>query len=253
MSNPVQLDSLERSDREDEMGNLLDEIGVENAWEVGPALVSAGFTLDELATLREQIGEDALPSVLCWLAGVINAVELLDSIEQTSRRISDLVGAIKEYTYMDRAPVQDDVDIQRGLDTTLKMLNHKLKNINVIRDYDPDLPKVTANGSSLNQVWTNLIDNAIDAMKGGGTLHIITRDENEFVMVEVKDSGTGIPADVQPHIFEPFFTTKEVGSGTGLGLDITLRIIRQHNATIEVQSKPGETRFIVRIPVHGSA
>ena len=150
---------------------------------------------------------------------------------------------------MDRAPTTDDVDLQRGLETTLKVLNHKLKNINVIRDYDPTLPRISGNGSDLNQVWTNLIDNASAAMNGKGILQIITRNENVFAMVEITDSGTGIPADVLPHIFEPFFTTKDVGAGTGLGLDACYRIIQQHDGTIEVQSQPGQTRFIVRIPV----
>ena len=170
-------------------------------------------------------------------------------MEQSTKRVSDLVSAIKEYTYMDRARIVDDVDLQHGLETTLKVLNHKLKNINVIRDYDPTLPKVTGNGSDLNQVWTNLIDNASDAMNGQGTLQIITRNENEFAMVEITDSGKGIPPEVLPHIFSPFFTTKGVGAGTGLGLDTSYRIIQQHNATIEVQSEPGRTRFIVRIPI----
>jgi signal transduction histidine kinase len=159
------------------------------------------------------------------------------------------VVAIKEYTYMDRAPLAGDVDLQRGLETTLKVLNHKLKNINVVRDYDPTLPKITGNGSELNQVWTNLIDNACDAMNGRGTLQIITRNENTFAMVEITDDGNGIPPEVMPHIFEPFFTTKDVGAGTGIGLDTSYRIIQQHNGTMEVQSQPGRTRFIVRIPV----
>src|SRR5690606_18912532 len=134
-------------------------------------------------------------------------------------RSSDLVVAVKEYTYMDRARTASDVDLERGLEITLKVLNHKLKYINVIRDYDPTLPKVIGHGSDLNQVWTNLIDNASDAMQGRGTLQIITRNENRFAMVEIADSGSGIPPEVLPHIFEPFFTTKDVGIGTGLGLD----------------------------------
>ncbi len=250
VTNPVTLDALERADREDQVGTWLDEIGVERAFEIAPILVKAGVTGDELASLCEAVGQDAAPYVLGWLGHVAATYELLDSVEQTTRRMSDLVGAIKDYTYMDRAPAQDDVDLHRGLDTTLKVLNHKLKRIQVIRDYDPDLPKVSGSGSSLNQVWTNLIDNAIDAMKGEGLLHVITRRENQYAMVEIRDSGPGIPPEVMPHIFEPFFTTKEVGSGTGLGLDIVYRIIRQHSATIEVQSRPGETRFIVRLPGH---
>jgi len=152
---------------------------------------------------------------------------------------------------MDRARIVDAVDLERSLEMTLKVLNHKLKNITVIRDYDANLPKVTGSGGDLNQVWTNLIDNASDAMKGAGTLEIITRNEVDFAMVEITDSGSGIPPEILPHIFTPFFTTKGVGAGTGLGLDISYRIIQQHNATIEVQSQSGRTRFIVRIPVAG--
>ncbi|MEO8397201.1 MAG: ATP-binding protein, partial [Chloroflexota bacterium] len=184
-----------------------------------------------------------------WLGHTLTVTELLDGVEQSTKRVSDLVGAIKEYTYMDRARVVGDVDLQHGLETTLKVLNHKLRNIQVIRDYDTTIPTVIGNGSDLNQVWTNLIDNASDAMKGQGTLQIITRNENEFAMIEITDSGAGIPPDVLPHIFSPFYTTKGVGAGTGLGLDISYRIIQQHKATIEVQSEPGRTRFIVRIPV----
>jgi len=145
--------------------------------------------------------------------------------------------------------------LHRGLDNTLRVLNHKIKKAKVVRDYDPELPKVMARGGELNQVWTNLIDNAIDALLSANTadatVHLITRCENDYAMVEVTDNGPGIPADVVPHLFEPFFTTKEVGKGTGLGLDIAYRIIQQHNGTIVVDSQPGSTRFIVRLPVAG--
>jgi signal transduction histidine kinase len=249
VSHPIALSPLDRSDREEAIGNWLDEINISNSWEMSPVLVNAGFSLDELSEVYDQIGEEIAPQVISWLGHVLMVTELIDDVEQSTKRISDLVVAIKEYTYLDRAPVAGDVDLQRGLETTLKVLNHKLKNINVVRDYDPSLPKITGNGSELNQVWTNLIDNACDAMNGRGTLEIITRNENTFAMVEITDSGSGIPTEVLPHIFEPFFTTKDVGAGTGIGLDTSYRIIRQHNATIEVQSQPGRTRFIVRIPV----
>jgi signal transduction histidine kinase len=249
VSNPPVLSPLDRRDREESIGSWLDELGIPNAWEIAPVMVGAGFTVDELSELAEQIGAQFAPQVIAWLSHILSVTELLDNVEQSTKRISDLVGAIKEYTYMDRARTVDNVDLQQGLETTLKVLNHKLKNIKVIRDYDATLPRITGNGSDLNQVWTNLIDNASDAMKGEGTLQIITRNENEFAMVEIADSGVGIPPEVLPHIFAPFFTTKGVGAGTGLGLDTSYRIIQQHNATIEVQSQPGHTRFIVRIPV----
>ena len=249
VSHPPTLNPLERRDREEALGDWLDAKGISDAWEIAPVLVGVGFTLDELSELSDQMGLQYAQQVITWLGHTLSATELLDTVEQSTKRVSDLVSAIKEYTYMDRARVVDDVDLQHGLETTLKVLNHKLKHINIIRDYDPTLPKISGSGSDLNQVWTNLIDNASDAMNGQGTLQIITRNENEFAMVEITDSGKGIPPEVLPHIFSPFFTTKGVGSGTGLGLDTSYRIIQQHNATVEVQSEPGRTRFIIRIPI----
>jgi signal transduction histidine kinase len=246
---PPTLTPLERSDRQDAIGGWLEEHDIDNGWDIAPALVNAGFTLDELSDLADQVGAQAAPRVIAWLGNSLTVTELLDGVEQSTKRISDLVTAIKEYTYMDRAMIAEDVDLQRGLEITLRVLNHKLRNVTVIRDYDPTLPKISGYGSELNQVWTNLIDNAVDAMQGEGTLHVITRNENAFAMVEVSDTGSGIPAEILPRIFDPFFTTKDVGAGTGLGLDTCYRIIQQHGGTMEVQSQPGKTRFIVRIPV----
>jgi signal transduction histidine kinase len=172
----------------------------------------------------------------------------LDEIEMSTRRISDLVGAVKEYTYRDQGKLQE-VDIHKGLENTLTVLNHKLRSVRVVRTFDPQLPKIAGRGSELNQVWTNLLDNAIDAVHGKGTIWVETRCENNFVMVEIRDDGVGIPEENRARLFEPFFTTKDVGVGTGLGLDISYRIVRQHGGTIEVWSKPGETRFIVRLPI----
>jgi len=243
------LSPLDRSDREDAIGSWLEEKGISSGWEIAPVLVNEGFTLDELSDIFDQVGSQVAPRLITWLSHVLTAIEIINTVEQATKRISDLVVAVKEYTYMDRAPITGDVDLQRGLETTLKVLNHKLKHINIVRDYDSTLPRIVGNGSDLNQVWTNLIDNASDAMKGSGTLQIITRNENTFAMVEITDSGSGISPEAMPHIFEPFFTTKDVGAGLGLGLDTSYRIIQQHNATIDVQSQPGQTRFIVRIPV----
>lgn len=245
------LSPLERSRREDEISDWLDEIGVSKGWEVSPVYVNAGVTLDDLQALLEQYPQDSRDEMAQWFSCAIEAASLLDEIQESSKRISDLVAAIKEYTYMDQAPTQE-VDIHKNLENTLRMLNHKLKNTKIDRVYDPELPLIVGRGSELNQVWMNLIDNAIDAMKGEGTLRLITRPENDFVMIEVADNGPGIPLDIQQHIFEPFFTTKDVGVGTGMGLDISYRIIKQHNGTIEVQSHPGNTRFIVRIPVNSN-
>jgi signal transduction histidine kinase len=241
------LSPLEQSDRELVMEDWLNEQAVNNAWEIAPIYVTAGVTIDELQPLVAMM-PTAKPTLLVWLCEWLTASGLLDEIEQSARRISELVSAIKSYTYMDQGKWQD-VDIHHDLDNTLLILKHKLKNIQVERNFCSDLPRIAARGSELNQVWTNLIDNAVDAMNGNGTLALITRYENNFVMVEITDTGPGVPAHVLPHIFEPFFTTKEVGKGTGLGLDITYRIIQQHRGTIEVQSKPGQTRFIVRLPL----
>jgi len=248
------LPPLERSDREEKLIAWLeapppDGAGIAAAWELAPAFVSAGVTLEQLRDWAGELPAEALAPVLQWLNETLCAAEMMAEIEESTRRISDLVGAVKEYTYMDQAVFQE-VDIHKGLDNTLTVLGYKLKKINVIREYDPNLPCVLARGSDLNQVWTNLIDNAIDALNEEGTIWLITRCENDYVMVEVADDGPGIPEEVKPHLFEPFFTTKEVGIGTGLGLDISYRIVSQHNGSIEAQSNPGRTRFIVRLPVN---
>jgi signal transduction histidine kinase len=178
---------------------------------------------------------------------------MLAEIESSTSRISDLVLAIKEYTYMDQAPVQN-VDIVKSLETTLTILNHKLKHgVEVKRDYQKIPLMVNSFGSELNQVWTNLIDNAIGAMGGKGILRVRTFREDTCVVVEIGDNGPGIPPDVEPHIFEPFFTTKGVGQGTGLGLDTVQRIVRKHRGNIQVDSQPGDTRFQIRLPLSEAA
>jgi len=177
---------------------------------------------------------------------------IADELEQSTARISDMIKAIKEYSYMDQASLQE-VDIPRSLDTTLTIMHHKLKRgIAVTREYEPDLPKVMAYGSELNQVWTNLIDNAADAMKESGKLKIRAVRESDYVLVEIADNGPGIPPEVQSRIFEPFFTTKGVGEGTGLGLDIVYRILRKMHGLISVKSVPGDTRFQVRVPIQAA-
>ncbi len=242
------LSPLEQSSREDDLSVWLDNQGVADGWSLAETFVSAGLAAEDFAPLVDQFPSDALAAVLAWLHSTLEAVSLLDTIEQSTQRIADLVAAIKSYTYRDQAPVQD-VDIRQGLENTLTVLRHKLGDVHVVRQYDSALPRINARGGELNQVWTNLIDNAIDAMHGQGTLTIITRAEAEFIMVEIADTGPGIPPDVLPRLFEPFFTTKPLGSGTGLGLDISYRIIQQHQGTIEVRSEPGHTRFIVRLPL----
>lgn len=247
LETPV-LGALAQSEREDALADWLDERGVADGWEMAESFVTAGLTADDLDELLTDIPDDQIEAVLTWFHDAMDAVTLLDEIEQGSSRISDLVRAIKSYTYMDQGEVQD-INVHEGIDNTLTVLRHKLGAINVVREYDPDLPIIQARGSELNQVWTNLLDNAIDALADSGEIRLITRRETDFIMVEVADNGPGIPEDIQERIFEPFFTTKDVGVGTGLGLDISYRIVQQHHGTMELRSEPGNTRFIVRLPV----
>ncbi len=245
------LSTLVLSDREEAIEAWLSEQGVVNGWEIAATFAAAHVDREELAQLIAPLPTASVADLMLWLCESISAGELMTEIGQGTQRISDLVGAIKSYTYMDQGTLQE-VDLHRDLDNTLLVLKHKLKNITVNRQYDQVLPHILARGAELNQVWTNLLDNAIDAMGGSGIIQLITRSENNFVMVEVTDNGPGIPADVLPRLFEPFFTTKEVGSGTGLGLDISYRIVQQHNGNITVDSVPGRTRFIVRLPLRQS-
>jgi signal transduction histidine kinase len=241
------LSPLEQADREDQLCDWLNGLGEAEGWEMAANFVKADLTLADLQELATDLPPGSETTALHWLDSALYAASLLQEIEGSTTRVSELVTAVKSYTFMDQAPIQR-MDINQGLDDTLMVMSHKLRDIDVNRAYDPELPSITANGSQLNQVWTHLIDNAVDAMAGRGELTIITRNENDFVMVEVKDNGPGIPADAQERIFEPFFSTKDVGAGTGLGLDITYRIVKQHKGTIEFHSKPGQTRFIVRLP-----
>lgn len=224
-------------------------------------LVESEAKIEELESLEHEIGRDTLRAVLEQVTAQLSTARLTSEIETSTGRISELVCAIKEYTYMDRAPVQQ-VDLHKSLESTLVILNHKIRkaNIEVARDYADDLPAITAHGSELNQVWTNLLDNAIDAMRGEGKsagaeanikrlmIHTERKDERE-ICVEITDTGGGIPEDVQSHIFDPFFTTKGVGEGTGLGLDTAYRIVRKHHGQITFESHPGRTSFTVRLPV----
>ena len=202
-----------------------------------------------LDAVRRNVAEPALQRV----SALVEINDLLAELENSTSKISDLVRAVKEYSYMDQAPVQD-VDLTKGLENTLTIMAHKLrKGVTIKRDYNPTPLLVNSYGSDLNQVWTNIIDNAIDAMDGHGELRIKTFAEGDSAVVEIGDSGPGIPPDIQSRIFEPFFTTKGVGDGTGLGLDTTLRIVRKHRGSINVTSVPGDTRFQVRLPAVGLA
>jgi signal transduction histidine kinase len=248
-----QLDPLAQSDLEDALTEWLEDHGVEDAWRLASPLANAGIGPERLDAIASRIGQDEMADVLPWIDGMLSLAELLDQVEQSTARISELVASIKEYSYMDQAP-QQEIDLHEGLESTLKMLSHKLRkaNVDVVREYDRALPRVCAYGSELNQVWTNLIDNAIDAMKdkGKGTLTLRTSRHHEEAIVEIVDDGPGIPEPVQTRIFEPFFTTKGVGEGSGLGLDIARRIVKtRHKGEIRFESKPGGTTFEVRLPI----
>ncbi|MBA3440970.1 MAG: cyclic nucleotide-binding domain-containing protein [Pyrinomonadaceae bacterium] len=243
------ISALAQSDHEDELITWLDEQGIEDGWKMAPTLVEAGVDGKGLERALKQTGSEALADVLTRFAAQLSTAKLVSDIKTSTGRIAELVGAIKEYTYMDQSPVQE-VDVHKGLDNTLLILKYKLKNkgINVVREYAENLPRITAYGSELNQVWTNLIDNAVDAMTKGGELKIHTKREPTDLLVEIRDNGAGIPPEVQTRIFEPFYTTKPVGEGTGLGLDAVLRIVRKHHGNIRVESRPGDTCFQVRLP-----
>ncbi len=243
------LSTVDAGDREDALADRLEEAGVAEAWELAPVLATAG--LDE-AWLDRAIacGGEAAPDAIRWLVAGLDIEGLVGEIRTSAGRISALVGAMKEYSHLD-SPAFASIDVHDGLESTLVILGHKLKTgVKVVRDYDRSLPSICAQAGELNQVWTNLIDNAVDAMGGKGTLTVRTGREQDGVVVEVGDTGPGVPAELQRRIFEPFFTTKDVGHGTGLGLDISYRIVvRRHHGDIRVESEPGNTRFRVLLPL----
>jgi signal transduction histidine kinase len=251
------LSPLEASDLEDAIGDWLDEQGVSGGWDLAATFAQAGLDTGWLsqvvATLSEPPGScdrQALDGALRWLGYTVETELLMNEIGDSVTRISSLVGAARQYSQLDRAPYQV-VDIHDLLDSTLVMLAGKIgPGITVVKDYDPGLPRIPAYPGELNQVWTNLIDNAVAAMNGAGTLMVRTALDRGQVLIEFADTGPGIPPDIQPRIFEPFFTTKPVGQGTGLGLDISWRIVvNRHHGDLRAVSVPGDTRFQVRLPL----
>ena len=247
---PTPSDPLSLSDQEGELQEWLEDHGVEQAWEFSPVLVSFGWDRDALERLAEHFSSARLPVVVRWLAAGSSVYGLLEEVVKSAEELSEIVKAVKTYSYLDQAPIQD-VDIRESLENTLVILRPKLKaGISITRDYADDVPRIEAYGSELNQVWTNIIDNAIDAMQGQGELVLRAYTKDGEVAVETIDNGPGIPPEVQPRIFEPFFTTKAPGAGTGLGLHIAYNIVvHKHRGQIQVTSKPGETCFRVVLPV----
>ena len=243
-------DPLVRADREQALSSWLARHGIVRAWTIAPPLAAAGVDLAWCERAASILEGSALAPGLEWVASTFSAATLLGEVKESTRRISELVAAVRSYSQLDRASMQQ-IDVTDGLDSTLVMLGHKLRDgVTVVREYSADVPRIEAYAGELNQVWTNLIDNAVDAMDGTGTLRVATRVEDDSVVVEIGDTGPGMPPQVASRAFEAFYTTKDVGEGTGLGLDIARRIVvERHGGTISIDSRPGDTVLRVRIPV----
>ena len=249
---PPEIDPLDRSDLEYELQSWLEDRNIQDAWQIGPDLVNAGFTREKLDQLAQTFSSEAAPAVAILASKSAGVSGLLAEIGQASGQISSIVGSLKTYSYLDQAPVQT-IDVSEGVDSSLLMLRGKLKQgVTVHREYAENLPSIQAYGSELNQVWTNIIDNAVDAMNGYGELAVRIYSSDNDVIVELEDTGPGIPEEIQHKIFDSFFTTKEPGKGTGLGLDITYNIIvHKHRGNITVLSEPGKTCFQITLPIEG--
>jgi len=252
------LSMLERNSRQDDLTDWLDDHAIDNPDDLTDSLVEFGFTIDDMDEIGDRVSKKNLSAVLGWIVNNLVTEKLVREIAEASERISTLVGSIKSYTHMDRGEGSEAVKLETGIRNTLTLLNHKLKSkhISASVSIPPDLPTLKAWPGELNQVWTNLIDNAVDAMPDGGKIEITTEldqrpDGSAFIYTRVIDNGEGIPDNIQSKIFEPFFTTKEMGAGTGLGLDIVQGIIKHHRGSIKVESKPGRTEFIVCLPIQG--
>ena len=243
------LTPLQTSDAEDEIGDWLDDHDVTDGWQLAPVFVAAGLTADDLDAVAEAAPEDTLPGALRWLAYSVETEGLLGEIMDSTARISSLVNAAKQYSQMDRAPHQW-LDLHEGLFATMTMLKPKLAGVQIVKELDKTLPRIPGYPAELNQVWTNLIENARDAMDGSGTLTIRSRRDGDCAVVEIEDTGPGIPEQIRNRIFEPFFTTKPVGQGTGLGLDVSFRVVvNRHHGDLRVDSEPGRTTFRVTLPL----
>jgi signal transduction histidine kinase len=245
------LSPLEASDREDALSDWLDEHGIDDGWRLAPVFVQAGLDTDWLDQVAALVDEETLEGAIRWLNYTVETELLMNEIEDSTTRVSTLVNAARQYSQLDRAPFRS-VDVHELLDSTLLMLSNKFgEGISLVKEYDRTVPEVPAYPGELNQVWTNLVDNAVAAMAAtGGTLTVRTARDHDRVLVEFRDTGPGVPAEIRERIFEPFFTTKPVGEGTGLGLDISWRIVvRKHHGSLDVESVPGDTRFQVRLPL----
>ncbi|GIF07531.1 ATP-binding protein [Actinoplanes siamensis] len=244
--------AMQIADLEDELGDWMDERGIGNAWDVAPVFAQGGIDTECLLEVESRLeSPDLLDQAIHWIGYALETEQLMSDIEDATSRVSSLVNAAKQYSHLDRSAHQW-IDVHTGLDSTLVMLSHKITDggIKVVKEYDRSLPQIPVHPAELNQVWTNLIDNAVQAMAGSGTLTIRTYQEDERVVVSIGDTGPGVPDGIKKRVFEPFFTTKPVGEGTGLGLDISYRIVvNGHGGDISLQSRPGDTRFLVRLPL----
>jgi signal transduction histidine kinase len=244
------LTLMQRNDREDEISDLLEDYGVEDPYELAEECVDYGLCADDIKHLHQLTGEGDFNTVIHWVVNNLSTERMVEEIHTSAERISTLIGSIKEYSHMDRSQDRQDVDINAGLKSTITMLRHKAKNgqIQIEEEYCDSIPHISGLPGELNQVWTNIIDNALDAMEGGGNLKIKTDWVEPNVCIKISDTGSGIPEEIQSQIFDPFFTTKSVGKGTGLGLDIVNKIVARHTGRIDLKSKPGHTEFTITLP-----
>lgn len=243
---------MQRTEREDDLTDWLEDNGYGDYYMLSETLAEYGFCMDDLARIREKTSAEGFPHILEWGESMLTTEKMVGEIKEASNRISTLVTSVKSYSHMDKNNEQEPTNVHIGIHNTLTILNHKLKKnkVKLVEELDPSLPTINASPGELNQVWTNIIDNAIDAMDGGGTLSIITQKIGNNVNVQIVDSGPGIPEEIQTRIFEPFYTTKDVGKGTGLGLDVVRRIVEGHNGSIKVTSEPGNTNFEFCFPIN---
>lgn len=246
-----ELSPLMRSDLEEEFADWLEKHNVSDPWELANALINVGLSIEELERFADSVPDDLLCDALSWVAGNVEVNRMTSEITESARRISELISSVKVYSHMDRSSEHKPTDVQEGLDSTLRMFGHRLKekNIRLTRDYKANLPTIPANAGELNQIWTNLIDNALDAMEENGELRVRITTDDWGVIVKIIDDGAGIPSEILQSIFDPFFTTKSVGKGTGLGLDIARRIVQTHGGQIDVRSEPKHTEVYVRLPI----
>jgi signal transduction histidine kinase len=245
---PVVLEALACTEAECDVEAWLDDHAVGQGWQLAPALVSMGFDPAQLADQVQVFSAEQRPAILDAVTRVFTAHAMVEEIRTGAGRVTEIVNALRSYAYLDQAPVQE-VDVHEGLNDTLVLLRTRLEGVTVHREFDHGLPRITAYGRELNQVWTNIIDNAAQALNGAGELKVVTYAEDETVVVEIWDSGPGIPPEIQERIFDPFFTTKPPGQGTGLGLNVSHNVVEKHGGSIQVRSQPGATCFRVRLPL----